>query len=182
VLVCAFHGDICILIHGAHNVLDHLLMRLQDGVTPFHWAIRKGSDTIVEILVKAGADVNVADKVRSDFQCLCVRCIAICGFWASYDTHTLLYCLLLYLQDGWTPLRWAIQKGSDNIVEMLVEAGADVNVVDKVGVIFPACMCVPRRLCILIHGIHTILFVACSWYCSTVLRSSTGLSRRATAR
>jgi ankyrin repeat protein len=52
-------------------------------------------------------------------------------------------------QDGVSPVHWATNKGSDTIVEMLVKAGANVNVADKVGVIFPACMCVPR-LCILI--------------------------------
>jgi ankyrin repeat protein len=43
------------------------------------------------------------------------------------------------LQYGVTPVSWAIGKGSDKIMELLVNAGADVNVVDKVGVIFTAC-------------------------------------------
>ena len=40
-----------------------------------------------------------------------------------------------------TPLCRAAQKGNDKIVEMLVDAGVDVNAVSKVGVIFPVCMC-----------------------------------------
>jgi hypothetical protein len=63
------------------------------------------------------------------------------------------------LQDGVTPVHWATSKGSDTIVEILVKAGADVNVADKVRVIFSACVCVPRRLCILIHGTHNVLFL-----------------------
>jgi hypothetical protein len=155
--VYAFHGDICIFIHITHTLLWYLLMRLQYGAPPAYWAIGKGSDTIMEILVEAGANVNAVDKVGVMFPaCVCVPrrlCILIHG------THTVLCNLLMRLQDGVTLVHLAVDKGHSKIVEIMVKAGADVNVADKVGVMFPAkcCVCVPRRLCILIHGTHTVL-------------------------
>jgi ankyrin repeat protein len=37
---------------------------LQDGDTPLNNAARNGHDKVAEVLVRAGADVNAADKVR----------------------------------------------------------------------------------------------------------------------
>jgi ankyrin repeat protein len=37
---------------------------LQYGQTPLHNAAFKGHDKVVEVLVRSGADVNAADKVR----------------------------------------------------------------------------------------------------------------------
>ena len=36
------------------------------------------------------------------------------------------------LQDGWTPLYRAAKNGYDKVVDVLMAAGADVNVADKV--------------------------------------------------
>jgi hypothetical protein len=118
------------------------------------------------MLVKAGADVKFVDKVGVIFPaCMCVPrrlCILIHG------THYVFVILLVRLQYGFTPVRWAVMMCQGNerilsmqlpwkykIVEMLIKAGADANVADKVKVIFPACVCVSRRLCILILTRHS---------------------------
>ena len=36
---------------------------LQSGRTPLHEALQYSNDEVVEILVKAGADVNIVDEV-----------------------------------------------------------------------------------------------------------------------
>jgi ankyrin repeat protein len=38
----------------------------------------------------------------------------------------------LWLQDGYTPLSWAVICGHDKVVETLVQARADVNAANKV--------------------------------------------------
>jgi hypothetical protein len=38
-------------------------MNYQDGYTALHWASDKGHVPVVELLLKAGADPNAADKV-----------------------------------------------------------------------------------------------------------------------
>ena len=49
-------------------------------------------------------------------------------------THTVLEGnkWLLLLQDGYTPLHWAAEAGSAEVVELLLGAGAAVDAVTKV--------------------------------------------------
>jgi ankyrin repeat protein len=49
---------------------------LQDGRTPLHMAIMHDHDKIVEVLVRAGADVNAAYKVRHFPNFVSPRCTA----------------------------------------------------------------------------------------------------------
>ena len=37
------------------------------------------------------------------------------------------------LQDGWSPLMIASEKGNDEVVKSLIEAGASINHTNKVG-------------------------------------------------
>ena len=41
----------------------------------------------------------------------------------------------MFLQDQWTPLHEAVERGHVNLVKLLLETGADVNVKNKVSLI-----------------------------------------------
>ena len=74
-----YYSNICLQLS---NILTYLIIKdrrvlcinnatcvksfatfLQWGRTPLHEALRRGRDKAVEALLKAGADVNIADKV-----------------------------------------------------------------------------------------------------------------------
>jgi ankyrin repeat protein len=108
---------------------------LQYGDTPLFLAAAIRHDEIVGLLVRANADVNAADKVW--FVSLLVpTCALPCDLLninmdsLSIGTHT----VHAWLQNGCTSLHWASRDGHTKIVEMLVQAKANVNAADKVRV------------------------------------------------
>ena len=50
-------------LHTQHHT--HTTMCIQDGVCPLHLASQEGRDKTVEILLQAGATVDLQDKVDS---------------------------------------------------------------------------------------------------------------------
>ena len=59
------------------------------------------------------------------------RCTQMCIFTHNYHTHTHTYTTM-YTQDGLSPLIVASQEGHDKIVEKLLQAGATVDLQNKV--------------------------------------------------
>lgn len=56
-----------------------LVLTLQAGLTPLHYAAWQGSVDAVQILLDAGADVNVRDPVSNpDIAVRCGECVAPC--------------------------------------------------------------------------------------------------------
>ena len=93
----------------------------QDLWTPLHLAAQDGNDSIVEILIKCGADVNAVNKVSILYKKLVI---------------TLYHIAFYYYQNQWTPLQLAAQNGNDSLVESLIKCGADVNAVNKVSILY----------------------------------------------
>ena len=72
-----------------------------------------------------------------------------------------LYCLIL-LQDGWTPFHAASQEGHDQVVELLLQAGASVDQETEVRCgVGQDCVCKTKQCtytielpCILLLGVE----------------------------
>ncbi|CAB0030028.1 unnamed protein product [Trichogramma brassicae] len=102
------------------------------GRTPLHLALARGNGQVVKYLLKLGADPNLADK--SGFSPLHVVSKDL------YDDAAFLtlFCdaskevnrpLQLDAQDknGWTPLQWAVANLFLNVVDVLLDQGADLS-------------------------------------------------------
>ena len=100
------------------------------GKTPLFWAARKGRTEIVALLLVAGADVKTANDFISPTNAVFSRR----EFEAKYgEIHNLLNAADLAQKDGTPLLAWAAKKGRTDIVKLLIEAGANVNVTNKNG-------------------------------------------------
>ena len=99
--------------------------------TPLQWAARKGLVEIMDLLIQHGANPSLVDS--QDFSCI------------HSVTHSSDYSALLYIlcqpdiavdekdNMGLTPLHWAAQQGDEVSVEVLLNFGANPNVVDPNG-------------------------------------------------
>ena len=96
------------------------------GRSPLHAASCFGKLGTVKMLVRAGAGVRVADNTG-----------ATCLMLAAYYGHTETVCYLVGLpdvevnyaanDDGFTALHCAVQEGHPDVVEVLIDAGADIE-------------------------------------------------------
>jgi ankyrin repeat protein len=114
-----------------HNRVMTVLLReganvdamVKDGLTPLIYAAGNGRDAMVYILLETGADVN---KAADDW------CTALHGA-AFSGSETELAALLRagasvnprVLDNGWSPLFFAVQKDHDAVVLVLLGAGAN---------------------------------------------------------
>ena len=122
----AGHADILSLLleHGAEvEALGH------NGQTPLHRASWQRKVKAGQCLLDHGADINARNNSgltplgSAAYQDLeFTRMLVERG--ARIDDSD---------SDGWTSLHWAIQSGNVQIVQLLLENGADVNVRDKSG-------------------------------------------------
>ena len=127
---------------------------MQDGSTPLHMAAKNGHTAIVEVLLAAGVDVNVQNKVHIPPALLFLSpCLPrVCGRGMVAEEAVRWYAIHLAptdgvkvwgVQDGWTPLIHAAANGHFATVEVLLAAGADVNVQQKVGTFSPTSSAPP---------------------------------------
>ena len=90
-------------------------------------ATKEGQTSIVQILLQSGhVDVNAQEYVSCPFHvaaCLQIRTLNV----KHYEYHT-----FDPQSAGWSALFYAAQEGHLKITEMLIEAGADVFLKDKV--------------------------------------------------
>jgi uncharacterized protein len=95
-----------------------------DGTTPLHWASYQGDSKRVDLLLRAGANVNAATD------------LGVTPLWLAAETGNLeiVRRLLgaganpnLALMAGETPLMVAARSGFTEICELLLDKGADAN-------------------------------------------------------
>ncbi|HCJ12221.1 MAG: hypothetical protein A2Y14_00705 [Verrucomicrobia bacterium GWF2_51_19] len=101
-----------------------------DNDTALMFAVMKGQTEIVQILIKAGADLNIQDKHGNTAMRLAVM-----------DDQTEIVQILIAAganpniqgQNGSTVLTLAVMNDQTEIVQILIAAGADLNIQDKNG-------------------------------------------------
>ena len=100
----------------------------QMGRSPLLVASCEGKRTIVKMLVEAGAEVCVTDDRRES-----------CLFLAAFYGHTETVCYLVGLKEvdvdfaaygGFTSLHGAVDRHSPDTVQVLIDAGADIEAKD----------------------------------------------------
>jgi ankyrin repeat protein len=100
------------------------------GRTLLSWAAMYGHDTVMRLLLKAGAELNAPDNSgRTPLS------------WAPMRGHAAVVHLLLEAgaelnmadTSGQTPLSWATMCGYDTVMRLLLKAGAEVNAKDNRG-------------------------------------------------
>ena len=131
---------------------------IQDGNTPLFMASYSGNVKIVQLLLQHGANVHIQCKVRKTvLYCTVIEIILywtqqhmlllnrniIVRMWIAWSFLYVVYwhhvcCVCIYsvyivvIQDGQTALMFASRNGHGEIVELLLQHGADLNVHAKV--------------------------------------------------
>uniref|UniRef100_A0ABD2XG59 Uncharacterized protein n=2 Tax=Trichogramma kaykai TaxID=54128 RepID=A0ABD2XG59_9HYME len=105
--------------------------RNEQGNTPLHLAVKRGTSNLIEVLLRHGADSNATNnKGMTPLHLLCKK----------YEDPTLLN-LFLEINDeldrevlidaldnnGQTPLAWALDIGNIHLMELLLSRGADTS-------------------------------------------------------
>src|SRR5436190_6997011 len=88
-----------------------------DGATALHWAVYKDDLEMLDLLIKAGARVNAANR-EGDLES--AKLLLDKG--AKVDQAT---------EYGWTPLLRTTNNRHYTVAEYLVERGANPNIADK---------------------------------------------------
>jgi cytochrome c len=104
--------------------------------TALHYATEGDHKKIAELLVKAGADVNI--ETNAQYTALHLAALNNCD-----DTGKLLIDsganLDPYSNDGCTPLHFAIMYHSLEMTRLLIESGADLNALTKSDGVHAVC-------------------------------------------
>ena len=113
-------------------LLDHNAdVNIQDnaGRTPLHWCASTGNENLCRLLLEHNADVNIQDKDGSTPLHLSARgnrdCSKIIDLLVKYGVQN----ININDAESLTPLQLAVRHGNWQVVEKLVDLGADVSVV-----------------------------------------------------
>lgn len=96
------------------------------GITPLFYASKRKDSTVAEMLLSRGANVNHEDSRGETPLHYASDAVAALLLNAGADVHA----LSIY---GWTPLFSAVERGWSITAKLLIEAGAEVNLVDYFG-------------------------------------------------
>ncbi|XP_042226074.1 ankyrin-1-like isoform X2 [Homarus americanus] len=122
----ALHGNLAIVhLLCDHNANIKVRSLIDRGMQPLHLAVRKGHTTVLEELLKRGADPNDADNKGF----LAVHMAAVYGHTYILTTLQRAGCdLNSQNRDGSTPLHLAAENNRIEAVEWLVQQGVSAQV------------------------------------------------------
>ena len=104
-----------------------MFFNVKYGITPLYIAAFKGHEQIVQILLEKGADVDLPDQVL-----LLILSFSFSFFFFVFS----FFDFFFNVKDGRTPLLIAAQKRYEQIVQILLEKGADVDLPTEVLLLF----------------------------------------------
>ncbi|XP_046574271.1 serine/threonine-protein phosphatase 6 regulatory ankyrin repeat subunit B-like [Haliotis rubra] len=123
----------------SHGITD-IESRGEDGATPVMYAAEKGNKRVVDLLVNKGCKLSVVDDRGRNI--LHVACLS--------DNVDLVKDLISHGiadiesrgEDGATPVMYAAEKGNKRVVDLLVNKGCKLSVVDDRGrnILHVACL------------------------------------------
>lgn len=90
-------------------------------ITPLIAASQNGHDKVVSLLICKGAVVNYACKVRLSISLVHMDLVHEKCFICSHK------CIILFIQNGLTALYIACSHGHIEVVQVLLNSGADVH-------------------------------------------------------
>jgi ankyrin repeat protein len=112
-----------------------LSFRAYIGGTPLHWAYFDGQPEVIELLLRAGADVTILDSV---YRCV-PRAFGICVASSWGFAHIVFrqlkfdHTLVNIVGGRGTPLHEAARSGNVAIIRLLLQNGADRSIRDPDG-------------------------------------------------
>ncbi|XP_046547776.1 ankyrin repeat domain-containing protein 50-like [Haliotis rubra] len=114
--------------------------REENGWTAVMIAAKCGHNEVFDVLVSSGANASLMDKDGND--CLMLACIYGQAVMVKHLLSMTMYNINRRGIYGWTPVMAAINEGHPEVFDVLVEAGADMTLLDERGsnCLILACM------------------------------------------
>ena len=126
-----------------------LLGNMQDGRTALHCAISEGHRDIAQLLVQAGANIDLQEYVNTYL-------MFIYAVYRHVDTYICYH--IGNMQDGETALHWVIYNGHLDIAQLLIQAGVNIDLQDNVST---SLMFLYAVYIIMLTLISAIILVTC---------------------
>ena len=102
----------------------------EKGFSPLLFASNEGATDTAKMLLKAGADVSATDNKGH-------TCLTLAAYFGHTETVRYLVSFpevdVNHAGDDWTSLHWAGQQNHPDVVEVLIDAGANIDTIDEEG-------------------------------------------------